>query len=374
MCEAVHTAGLDVILWSTNWSAGLGTAAGSVVKPAEAPYRIEFFEAQPEFFAGYLPGSRELQHAVKERAGQFDVIHVHSLWNPVASFALRACRKAGIAYVSSPHGMLDPVVLCRNALLKRIWAELLERHNVECASLVHFTTKGEKKVAERCGWKLPTAVIAANPLDKLWWEVASSALPGGPEQCLPLSLQARTGHPWVVFVGRISWVKNLPALIEGFAGLDDDEQPQLILVGPDTEGLARPLRIQARALGVERRVHFTGELETKQVQAVLKHARVLALVSEKENFGLAAVEALRVGVPVILSHGVNLDVVARPPLVQRVAPHSTQILTALKRIIQTEVNRSELRSQARLLAVELSDPVSISMALRQGCEMALANA
>ena len=124
---------------------------------------------------------------------------------------------------------------------------------------------------------------------------------------------------------------------------------------------------------MERRVHFTGELSATQVQTILGRARVLTLVSEKENFGLAAVEALQVGVPVILSHGVNLDLDACPPLVQRVAPYPEAILAALKEITALELNRADLALGARRLGHELSDPTGISAALLQGYQDVLSD-
>ena len=149
ICEVLGNAGVEISLWSTNWSAG-GSANVVPTDTGRGSYQIELFDALPKFYARHLPGSRDLECALEARASEFDLVHVHSLWNPVASLALKICRKAGIAYVSSPHGMLDPVVFRRNAQLKWLWAKLLERHNVEGASLVHFTSAGERRAARVC--------------------------------------------------------------------------------------------------------------------------------------------------------------------------------------------------------------------------------
>jgi glycosyltransferase involved in cell wall biosynthesis len=66
--------------------------------------------------------------------------------------------------------------------------------------------------------------------------------------------------------------------------------------GPERE----ELHDQARALGVERAVDFRHAVhEQKEVYALVKAAKVFVFPSAREGFGIAVLEALACGVPVV---------------------------------------------------------------------------
>ncbi len=70
---------------------------------------------------------------------------------------------------------------------------------------------------------------------------------------------------------------------------------KLLLIG---DGPDRPVALQlARSLGVERDVFFLGKQD--DVESLLAIADLFLLPSEEEAFGLAALEAMSCGVPVI---------------------------------------------------------------------------
>ena len=65
--------------------------------------------------------------------------------------------------------------------------------------------------------------------------------------------------------------------------------------GPDEERL----RATARQLGVEKRVHFVGDMPPQKVGLFLAGLNAFVFPSTAETFGLAAVEAVQAGVPVV---------------------------------------------------------------------------
>jgi glycosyltransferase involved in cell wall biosynthesis len=106
--------------------------------------------------------------------------------------------------------------------------------------------------------------------------------------------------PRFVFVGNLVPAKNLERLLEAFARLGSGS---LALVG---DGPLRPrLEERARALGLKGSVRFVGEVPGTEVPRWLRAAHAACLVSEKEGFGLAAVEALACGRPVAVTRGVG---------------------------------------------------------------------
>jgi glycosyltransferase involved in cell wall biosynthesis len=81
---------------------------------------------------------------------------------------------------------------------------------------------------------------------------------------------------------------------------------RLVLVGPDDEGLQAGLEELAASRGIRERVVFTGLLRGTDKLAALAAADLWALPSLTENFGVAVLEALAAGVPVVLSPTVNI--------------------------------------------------------------------
>ena len=115
--------------------------------------------------------------------------------------------------------------------------------------------------------------------------------------------------PYILVLCRLHPVKGLGMLLDVFLELTEREEFrrwQLVVAG---EGKARYVtglkRIVKKRVG-EDRVFFTGWLDGAAKAAVLQKAKLLALPSLQENFGISVVEALACGVPVLVSEHVNL--------------------------------------------------------------------
>ena len=67
-----------------------------------------------------------------------------------------------------------------------------------------------------------------------------------------------------------------------------------------TSGLPRLLD-QCIALGIERRVYFTGGLSRADTERLYRFASVVVMPSVSEPFGLVALESVRAGTPVIIA-------------------------------------------------------------------------
>jgi len=113
----------------------------------------------------------------------------------------------------------------------------------------------------------------------------------------------------VLALGRISWEKGLDRLI---AAVPQAPAVRLILAGGDAGGQAASLAAQARALGVEDRVTIVARhVDGADTEALFAAARLFAMTSLSENFGLAAFEAMRRGVPVLTTPDVGVSEIVR---------------------------------------------------------------
>jgi glycosyltransferase involved in cell wall biosynthesis len=112
----------------------------------------------------------------------------------------------------------------------------------------------------------------------------------------------------LAYVGGFSPHKNLPMLVDIFAGMSRDEHFSglyLLLVG-DFEGdvffsCYPQLVTQVREAGVQDRVIFTGYMGDADLLNVLNVAEALVLPSFSEGFGLPAVEAAACGTPSVVT-------------------------------------------------------------------------
>lgn len=109
---------------------------------------------------------------------------------------------------------------------------------------------------------------------------------------------ARRGGGGIMTLGRLTTQKRLDVLLGAVARLRQAGRAlPLTLLG---DGPARPgLERRAAELGVADIVRFAGEIEPQRVPDLLRDADVFAFPAVREGFGLAAAEALMLGIPVV---------------------------------------------------------------------------
>ncbi len=343
--KALARLGHRVVLYTTTWPDFGCHDKYSVRLEDSFGYEINTFPAQRSPLFPHMPYSPALVQAVNKNSREFDIVHNFSLWNPVATFSLRALRQSGAAYCLSPLGMLDPIVLRRNRWKKLPWRLFWERANIEGAALVHFTAGLEEERARGC-WKLNQTIVVPHVVDLEDWR----ALPK--RSAMEIRFPQIRQREVILFVGRINWVKNLDLLLSSLEAVRRERpKAMLVCVGPDNEGYQSVLEKQAASLGIEDHILFTGMLQGADLKSAYARADVLALVSQKENFGHAAAEALACGIPVVLSTGVGIgsDWPASPALF-RGGPYPGQISSALIQALERSAAHGLPDPEARSIA------------------------
>lgn len=247
--------------------------------------------------------SPAMRTALRAGIGSFDIAHLHSvfLW-PTWAAAL-AARRAGVPYLLAPRGMLVPeLVRQKSRWAKTVWIGLIERHNIERAAAVHATSDLEAADLARFGWALPSVAVIPNGVD----EPIDAA-----GRSLSADVAAAIGQgDFVLSLGRIVWKKGLDRLIAAMPALP---AARLVVAGDDPEGHVTFLQREAARLGVADRVTILARhVEDADKEALFGAARAFAMPSLSENFGIAAVEAMRRGSPVLVTPEVGVaDLVRR---------------------------------------------------------------
>ena len=105
------------------------------------------------------------------------------------------------------------------------------------------------------------------------------------------------GHRLLIHISNFRRVKRIDRVVEWFHRISDQVPSSLLMVG---DGPELPRAEQSvREGGLSGKVHFIGRQDP--VESLLGVSDLLLLPSETESFGLAALEALACGVPVMSS-------------------------------------------------------------------------
>ena len=137
-------------------------------------------------------------------------------------------------------------------------------------------------------------VVVPNGIDLGVYESSANGQ-GRDEVRADLRIRGRT--PTVAVVGRLTTEKGQDVLIRALARLGGRRAPVLLIIGGGPEEAA--LREMCRSLGVEERVRFLGV--RTDVPVLLRGADIVVLPSRYESGGLALMEAMASGLPVIAS-------------------------------------------------------------------------
>lgn len=141
---------------------------------------------------------------------------------------------------------------------------------------------------------------------------------------------------YLLYWGTLQPRKNISRLIDAFAKIN---KPQIKLVICGKKGwLYDQILEQAKTLGIDNRVIFTGFATNDDLPALIKGSRAFVLPSLYEGFGMPAVEAQAVGTPVVVSRVSSLPEVVGQSAIYIENPESLDsIKTALDEVLALSI-------------------------------------
>ncbi len=266
---------------------------------AELPFPVHALGTAPKRW--YSP---QLVPWLRANRHRFDGVIVHGLWE-YTGLAARRAFAGSLPYVVFPHGMLDPYfkrAFPRKHLKKWVYWLWSEYWVLRRASRVLFTTAAERDLAAQSFW--------LHRWSSLVVPLGTDAPPAD-----PTSLQrsffhlapAVDGKRFLLFLGRIDPKKGCDLLLKAFARIAPEHPDlHLVIAGPDPRDWSVQLHRIAEEAGVADRVHWPGMLRGDAKWGAFAACEAFILPSHQENFGIAPVEALASGKPVLLSQPVNI--------------------------------------------------------------------
>ena len=271
-----------------------------------------------------------------------DLLHVHAIFYYPPTQSMRLARAQAVPYINRPLGQLCHWAIRHRGWKKRVYLAVVERANLRGARGLHFTTEQERAEANAVVPGLPGFVVPHGV-------AVSESVPDARAR-LRAQLGLPVDEPVVLFLGRLHAVKGLAILIPAL-GWIANQRFTFVLVG-DADTPAYEARVQAMlaAAGLSPRTRRLPFASGEWKQTLLQGADVFALTSHSENFGVAVVEAMAAGLPVVVTSGVALaEQVARHQAGDVVPMAEAAVAVAINRLLADRSSGQRMGEAGRRL-------------------------
>lgn len=170
------------------------------------------------------------------------------------------------------------------------------------------------------------------------------------------------GHPLIMHVSNFRKVKRVDDVVRIFVKIRAKRESKLLLVGDGPERYA--VEQMCRELGFCNDIHFFGK--SKNVERLLVNGDLFILPSETESFGLAALEAMAAGMPVISTNTGGIPEVNEhgfSGFLSNVGDIDDMSANAL-RILESDATLKTFKANARVQAAKFDLPMILPMYLK----------
>lgn len=296
MARAMVRRGHEIAIYTTNFDGPTDSDVELGVETDLDGVPVTYFPVHaPRFWETSLP----LGRALRADSGNYDLVHIHSLYMYHDRAAAHAARRNGVPYVIQPHGSMDPYIWKRHRARKAFMEFWFQNRALEQAAALAYTTEDEWRLAAPVA-RNPRGFIAPNGVDTD--EFADLPVKG--------SFRARYpeigDRPIILFLGRLNFKKGLDLLAPAFGKvLAAGHDAHLVLAGPD-DNMADKMRGWLADANALDRTTFTGMIVDEERLGAFADATMFVLPSYSENFGIAVTEAMACNLPVVISDAVNI--------------------------------------------------------------------
>jgi glycosyltransferase involved in cell wall biosynthesis len=345
MCQALREIGVEADIATTDADINSNLQEIVLGKPVEIEgVTVYCFRCRWLRKYGFSFG---LTAWLKQNVKRYDVVHSHAVFSYITGPLAYYARKNNVPYVIRPIGQLNSSCLRKNVLIKSFYLAVLGKRCLNNARLLHLTSEDEKVSAQRLNLTVPGAII---PLGMHVPE--DSALParGGFRKLYP----DFTNKKLIVFLSRLDPIKGLDLLLPALASVSKGRDDFFAVIAGSGDGVydAAVRRLASRHK-LEKKIIFPGFLQGYDKWSLLRDADIFTLPSYNENFGIAVVEAMAIGVPVVISNqvGIHREVTQYAAGIAT-SCDSGEIATALMTLLDDELLRHRMGENGKRLVKE----------------------
>ena len=287
--------------------------------------QLSFWPVSRRAWISDLFSGRPLHQRFREQLQHVDGIHIHGLWEQSTALAAAAARSLGVPYIVSAHGMLEPWALENRRVKKLLYAQMVEQKNVREAHALHALTRAEAGHFRRFGAIAPIAVIPNG---------VTCPAHSTPELFLTRFPELKDKRIFL-FLGRLHVKKGLEPLVDIWSGITKHHPgAHLVIAGPDFDGTQTRLEQQISEQALEHCALLTGMLRGPMKWSALSAAEVFLLPSFSEGLSVGALEAMGMGLPVLVTKPCNMPEVTQFGAGWEIEPEPLALALALREALE----------------------------------------
>jgi glycosyltransferase involved in cell wall biosynthesis len=297
LCQTLQAGGVEVQIASTD-----GEPGGRMAVELETPTTHKgvpaiFFRLEGKRSFTY---SSRLARWLEKNVSAFDVVYIHGVFSQACLAAAKSCQRQGIPYVVRPLGHIEPWSLAQKPFRKKLFLRLGGTRMLRHAAAVHYASAREKELSE-AALRLNHGVVIPLGIDFDLTVKTSFGEQNGARRASP--------RPYVLVLSRLQPTKGIDVLLEAFLDARTDERLanwQLMIAGDGSPSYVAALKRIVKERNAGDAVMLTGWLDGEAKSRALAGASLLALPSHHESFGLCVVEAMALGIAVLVSPQVGI--------------------------------------------------------------------
>lgn len=286
-----------------------------------------------------------------------DIVHFHSVFRPIHAVLAGWCRRNSLPYVVSPHSAFAVAALQRDALRKKLWIRAVDGPMLRRASGVICLTGQERAEVMDVVPDAGTHVIP-NLLSDAWQPASGTGRPAsrsaGPPRVVTLAR-------YDVYQKGLDRISAIAALLPGvdfvvygtFDGNDPEAAGQLIRDAPPN-------------------LTFPGIVVGPEKMRVLAEADLYLQPSRWEGMSVAVLEAMRSGVPCVVSPEVALTLGDGAETVLVVPDNPGTAAEAVSQLLGDPTTTGGYAEDAQAWVDRTTDPDHVISALHQAYEHGVA--
>jgi len=237
--------------------------------------------------------SPAISKALKKNLKQFDMVHLHEFRTLQNAAAYKYLTKYKIPYVLSAHGSV--LRLMGKEFLKMLFDKSIGFKILKSAKRVIAVSNIEVEQYIKMGVERDRISLIPNGINISEFENADK-VKGNFRRAYKLS-----DKKILLFIGRLNAIKGIDFLLNTFAILTKDiKDTILVIAGPD-DGYKNEIERRINLLNINDKVLLIDGLYGEDKIAAMTDADIFIYPSRHEIFGIAPLEALMCGTPVIVT-------------------------------------------------------------------------